>query len=77
MSQAKIFEENILGGETKNSLDSKNKKHYKRKRKKDQRGCGERIREKEKKEKKTKLSKLFYGVPTTMSDQSRTKAELL
>ena len=30
-----------------------------------------------KKKKKTKLSKLFYGVPMAMSDQSRTKAELL
>ena len=64
MSQAKIFEENILGGETKNSLHRKNKKHYKRKIKEEQRGRGERRKEKEKIKNKTKLSKLFYDVPT-------------
>ena len=62
MSQAKIFEENILGGETNNSLENKKKNIIKGKEIRNER-CVEKEEEKRKK-KKTKLSKFFCGVPT-------------
>ena len=60
MSQAKIFEENILGGGNQQFVGEQKEKHYKRKRNEEQRVRGERRREKEKKKKPSCLN--FFAV---------------
>ena len=57
VSQAKIFEENILGLETNNSFERKKKNIIKGKEMRNK-GCVE--KEEKKRKKKTKLSKFFF-----------------